>query len=171
MSFRQAVISAVFFSFTVGSQAADRTWQLTRNGVIAQKAGRTVRVPLPDWVYAGPRYGCVPSLAVGPKGEAVVSSDVMPTLWRVDPQTLAVTRHELTLDTDNDKDVGFSELAWVEKEGVYVGASTADRALWRIDAALKTARKIAGSRSSSSCRDAAAAAGAAQAHSRRPQPW
>jgi hypothetical protein len=67
----------------------------------------------------------------------------VPTLWRVDPRTLAVTRHELKLESDNDKDVGFVDLAWEEKQGAYFAASTADGALWRIDRDLKAARKVA----------------------------
>jgi hypothetical protein len=137
-----AFFSAAFLFSSIGCDAADRVWQLTRNGVVVQDPGRTTRVPLPDWIYAGPRFGCAPVLAVGPDGAAVVTSDVAPTLWRVDPRTLAVTRHELKLDTDNDKDVGFVDLAWEEKQGAYFAASTADGALWRIDRELKAARKV-----------------------------
>jgi hypothetical protein len=138
---------------------------LTRNGVVAQDAGRTTRVPLPDWTYAGPRFGCAPSLAVGPNGEAVVTSDVMPTLWRVDPRTLAVTRHELKLDADNDKDVGFFDLAWEAREGAYFAASTADGALWRIDRELKAARKV-GARPGATCRHSFGEAAARQVRNR-----
>ena len=148
----QVVFSAAFFFSSVGCGAADRVWQLTRNGVVVQDAGRTTRVPLPEWVYAGPRFGCAPVLAVGPDGEAVVTSDVVPTLWRVDPRTLAVTRHELKLESDNDKDVGFVDLAWEEKQGAYFAASTVDGALWRIDRELKVARKVRERAPGATCR-------------------
>jgi len=144
MSFKHAVFSAVFAFSSYGCEAADRVWQLTRNGVVVHDVGRTTRVPLADWVFAGPRYGCEPALAVGPKGEAVVSSDVVPVLWRIDPVSLAVTRHELALDADNDKDVGFTDLAWVAKEDGYLASSTVDGSLWKIDRELKTARRVGG---------------------------
>jgi len=162
----QVFFSAAFFFSSVGCGAADRVWQLTRNGVVVQDAGRTTRVPLPDWVYAGPRFGCAPVIAVGPDGEAVVTSDVAPTLWRVDPRTLAVTRHELKLDTDNDKDVGFVDLAWEEKQGAYFAASTADGALWRIDRELKAARKVGERAPGATCRSSFGEAAARQVRSR-----
>jgi streptogramin lyase len=165
VSFKHTVFSAVLVFSSFGCEAADRAWQLTRNGVVAQDAGRTTRVPLPDWTYAGPRFGCAPSLAVGPDGEAVVTSDVMPTLWRVDPRTLAVTRHELKLDADNDKDVGFFDLAWEATEGAYFAASTADGALWRIDRELKAARKV-GPRPGATCRHSFGEAAARQVRNR-----
>src|SRR5881396_1575300 len=66
-----------------------RAWQLTGDGVLAGDAA----VPLPGWIRAEESYACPPELAVGPKGEAVITSNVVPTLWRVDPETLAVTEH------------------------------------------------------------------------------
>ena len=162
----QAFFSAAFFFSSMGCHAADRVWQLARNGVVAQDAGRTTRVPLPDWIYAGPRFSCAPALAVGPNGEAVVTSDVVPTLWRVDSRTLAVTRHELKLDTDNDKDVGFIDLAWEAKEGAYFAASTADGALWRIDRELKAARKESARSPGATCRHSFGEAAAQQVRNR-----
>ena len=65
------MIAVIAVMPAAGGNAADRVWQLTRNGVVVQDPGRTTRVPLPDWIYAGPRFGCAPVLAVGPDGEAV----------------------------------------------------------------------------------------------------
>jgi len=73
-------------------------------------------VPLPGWLYAGEPYGCAPDLALGPKGEALISSDVVPVLWRVDPETLAVTQHTPWLDADADKDIGFTALAFSREQ-------------------------------------------------------
>lgn len=136
-------------------EARSRVWFLTRNGVVVREASRTIRVPLPEWIFAGPRYGCAPDLALGPAGEALVTSDVVPVLWRIDPVSLAVTQHELALDTDNDKNVGFSEIAWLPKDGAYLAASTVDGALWRIDRELRSARKVIGSGRLGSCRSRA----------------
>ena len=119
--------------------ARDRLWVLTKSGVVVHEAGRTRRVPLPGWTFAGARYGCAPELALGPAGEAIVTSDVLPVLWRVDPASFAATRHELALDADRDKDLGFVALAF--DRGSWTAISTVDGAAWSIDGALTKARK------------------------------
>ena len=118
--------------------ARDRAWQLTPDGVIAGKAV----VPIPGWVRAHAPYACAPELAVGPKGEAVVTSNVVPTLWRVDPKTLAVSEHALALDADTDKDVGFTRIVYSPKHAAYFAVSQAHGSVWRIDTQLKRAQKI-----------------------------
>jgi hypothetical protein len=123
----------------------NRGWVLTPAGVyvVDFKLRRTVvHVPLPDWHWAGVPYGCMPTLALGPKGEALVSSDVLPTLWRIDPATLAVSRHELRLDADSGMDVGFSGLAYSAQQGTYVAVACSHGSLWRVDPLLAGARRI-----------------------------
>jgi hypothetical protein len=108
-------------------EARGRIWLLTRSGVVVfdVTAPRPIRrVPLPGWMWAGEPYGCLPDLALGPKGEALVSSDVVPTLWRVDPETLEVSLHALALDADADKDIGFSELQYSAEQNAYIAVST-----------------------------------------------
>jgi hypothetical protein len=68
------------------------------------KAPKRVAIPLPEWVVIGKGYGCLPDLALGPGGEAVITSNAVPTLWTVDPETLAVAVHPLALDADTDKE-------------------------------------------------------------------
>ena len=121
----------------------NRLWSLGQEGVSVQDA-RKPRIPLaiPGWVWAEAAYGCLPDLALGPKGEAIVTSNVIPTLWRVDPVTLAVTEHRLALDADGGRDVGFSGLAWSARHGAYFAVSDAHRSLWRIDASLTRAEKV-----------------------------
>jgi hypothetical protein len=124
--------------------AGGRGWLLTRNGVAVLDLGtrRTIaRVPLPGWTWADEAYSCPPDLALGPKGEALVSSNVVPTLWRVDPVTLAVSRHELTVDAHGDKDVGFTGLVYASAQGAFFAVSQFG-ALWRIDPLLRRAQKI-----------------------------
>ena len=94
-------------------------------------------------VWAGEPYGCVPDVAHGPRGEAVVSSDVMPVVWRRDGATGRVTRHELVLDAHRDRDVGFSGLLWSAEHGTYFAYSRANGGLWRIDPGLRRAQAIA----------------------------
>jgi hypothetical protein len=92
------------------------------------------------WVDAP--YGSLPDLALGPRGEAVVTSNVVPTLWRIDPETLAVSVHALALDSDTDKEVGFSGLVYSPGHEAFFAVSDAHGSLWRIDPQLETARKI-----------------------------
>jgi hypothetical protein len=115
-----------------------RAWQLTGDGVLAGNAA----VPIPGWIRAEEPYACPPEFAVGPKGEAVITSNVVPTLWRVDPETLAVTEHPLTLDADADRDVGFSGLVYSPQHAAYFAFSRAHGTLWRIDTQLKRGQKI-----------------------------
>ena len=113
-------------------------WQLTRDGVMA---GNT-SVAIPGWILAAEPYACPPELAVGPKGEAVVTSNVVSTLWRVDPETLAVTEHPLTLDADAGRDVGFSSLVYSPRHAAYFAVSATHGSLWRIDTQLQRAQKL-----------------------------
>jgi hypothetical protein len=122
----------------------ERAWALTPGGVLVfdfKARQTTLRVQLPDWVWAGEEFSCLPDLALGPKGEALISSNVVPTLWRVDPVTLAVSRHDLVLDADATKDVGFAGLAYSARQGAFFAVSEFG-ALWRIDPLLKRAQKI-----------------------------
>ena len=127
-------------------QARGRVWLLTRSGVfiVELKAPRPIRrVQLPGWMWAGEPHGCLPGLAIGPKGEAVVSSDVVPALWRVDPETLEVSQHALALDADAGKDIGFSRLEYSAGQNAYVGVSSVHGSVWRIDPQLGRAQKLA----------------------------
>ncbi len=127
-------------------EARGHIWVLTRSGAVIfdATASRPIRrMPLPGWVWAGEPYGCLPDLAHGPKGEAVISSDVVPTLWRVDPETFDVSVHALALDADSDKDIGFSKLEYSVAKSAYFGVSSAYGSVWRIDPLLERAQKVA----------------------------
>ena len=123
----------------------NRVWLLTPEGVFFQDRAlseKLVRVEVPGWHWAGAPYGTLPDLALGPKGEVVITSDVLPTLWRIDPETLAVSEHALVLDADTDKDIGFSGLTYSSVQGVYFALSHGHGSLWRIDPMLKRGQKI-----------------------------
>lgn len=124
--------------------ARNRVWTLTPEGVVLYEPSRQERVvvPLPGWVWANAPYGCLPDLALGPRGEVVVTSNVVPTLWRIDPGSLAVSVHALALDADTDKDVGFTGLAFSPRHGAYYASSEAHGSRWRIDPMAGKARKI-----------------------------
>ena len=123
--------------------ARSRAWSLTRDGVSLHYVAKakTIAVMLPGWHWAGAPFGCPPALALGPKGEAIITSDILPVLWRVDPETLAVSVHPLVLDGDADKDLGFSALTYSAKHGAYFAVSHTHASLWRIDPFLRTAQK------------------------------
>ena len=122
----------------------NRIWFLSHAGVFVYDVSRPERiaVSLPDWITVDAPYSCLPDLALGPRGEAVITSNVVPTLWRIDPDTLATSVHPLLLDADHDKDVGFSGLAYSAQHEAFIAASYAHGSLWRIDAGLKKAEKI-----------------------------
>ena len=121
----------------------DRSWWLTRDSAVLHGADRMKHVvALPGWLWAGEPF-CPPDLAIGPDGEAVVTSNIVSTLWRIDPQTLAVTVHELKLDTDADKDVGFATLVYSPEHAAFFAYSEVQRSVWRIDPQLGRATKVA----------------------------
>ena len=125
--------------------ARQRAWSLDAEGLSfhdRSAPAKTVQIPLPGWVWVGPPRGCPPNLALGPRGEIVVTSDVLPTLWRVDPVTFEVSVHPLALDADTDKDAGFSGLVYSSRHGAYFAVSHALGSMWRIDPLLKTAHRI-----------------------------
>lgn len=123
--------------------ARERSVWLTREGVqIHSAAGRPVSVELPGWAYVGAPH-CPPDLAVGPKGEVVVTSNVVPTMWRIDPESFAVTVHPLQLSADADKDVGFAAVVYSPERAAFIAYSGVQRSVWKIDPALKTAERLA----------------------------
>ncbi len=122
----------------------DRRWVLKPNGVhlYSLKSRQLLRhIVLPGWYWAGEPYSCAPDLAIGPRGEVLVTSDIAPVLWRVDPRTLAASVHELSVDADSHMDVGFSGLAYSAQQGAYFAVSHVG-SLWAIDTRLSRARKI-----------------------------
>ena len=130
--------------FSTTAAAAEQTWVLGVDGVHLQQPGKArVAVKLPEWHWAHEPYACPPAIAIGPRGEALVTSNVLPVLWKIDPQTLAVTMHSLQLDADSDKDVGFSGLVYSARDNAYFAVSELHGTLWRIDPLLRRAQKIA----------------------------
>jgi hypothetical protein len=120
-----------------------RAWVIDAGELLLGQAGKPRRVfALPDWQWAGQPYACAPDIALGPRGEVIVTSNVLPVLWKIDPETLKVSVHRLELDADSDKDVGFSGLVYSERNGAYFAVSGVHGSLWRIDPLLRRAQKI-----------------------------
>ena len=126
-------------------KARNRVWFLTRNGVHLydpESPNKTLRIDLPDWIRVGEPLACMPDLVLDPKSEALISSNILPWLWRIDPDTLAVSKHELALDADTNREIGFSGLAYSAEQRAFIAVSHFHGSLWRIDASLATAQKI-----------------------------
>ena len=96
---------------------------------------------MPDWIRVDEPYSCAPDLVLDPSGAALVSSNIVPALWRIDPETFAVGRHDLALDSDTDKDVGFTGLAVAAEQGVLLAVSAIHGSLWRVDLRRNEAEK------------------------------
>src|SRR5438105_6837883 len=126
----------------VHDAARNRIWLLEADGVYLQEGARKTRFELPGWVYLSDAYACSPDLVLDAQGAAVVTSNVVPILWRVEPAGRQVTKHELTLDADADKDVGFTGLAYAADQGAFFAVSATYGSLWRIDPMLRRAQKI-----------------------------
>jgi hypothetical protein len=122
-----------------------RIWVLTRDGVALYEAStgeNIATIPLPGWLWAGGQFSSPPDLAIGPKGEAVISSNVVATLWRIDPVTLVASEHELVLDDNTGRDIGFTGLVYSARQGAFFAISAFQGSMWRIDPLLKRGQNI-----------------------------
>jgi hypothetical protein len=120
-----------------------RAWVIDAKELFLEQADKPRRaVTLPEWQWADQRYACAPDIALGPHGEVVITSNVLPVLWKIDAETLRVSVHRLELDADTDKDVGFSGLVYSERNGAYFAVSGLHGSLWRIDPLLRRAQKV-----------------------------
>ena len=127
---------------TVIDSERNRVWALGNDAVYLQEGGKRQRFELPGWMHVSEKYACRPDVAIDAQGAAVVTSNVVPIVWRVDPANGQVTRHELVLDADTGKDVGFTGLAYAADQGVFFAVSATHGSLWRIDPLLRRAQKI-----------------------------
>ena len=117
-------------------------WTLNRDGVEVYDArsDRKLRsISLPDWIWVDEFHPCLPDLAIGPGGQILVSSNVVPVLWRIDTTSFQVSRRELEVSGRNGREFGFSGLRYLPRYGAYAAVNGLDGSLWRIDAALTRA--------------------------------
>jgi hypothetical protein len=133
------------FQVTRTDTARSRLWVLDATGLSLHDSinGRRLRhVELPGLFLAGRDDLCPPDVAFDAAGTAFVSSDVLPVIWRVDPERFEVTRIELAVDADQDKDVGFTGLSFAS-DGIVIAAGSTFPSLWRIDLNRASASKVA----------------------------
>jgi len=77
---------------------------------------------------------------VEPDGAVLVSSNIVPDLWRVDAAAPAVTRLRFTLEQDATRDFGFASLRFTA-EGALHAVGSIDGGAWRIDMGASRARR------------------------------
>ena len=153
MSSRTLNAVAVLFSLFAASALAEplrivqdparnRTWLLERNAVTLRESTHQKRFVLFDWVRVGETYACRPDLAIDGRGRALVSSNAVSVVWRIDPEKPSASKHELLLDADSGKDIGFTGLAYAPDQDVFFAVSANHGSLWRIDPLLRRAQKI-----------------------------
>jgi outer membrane protein assembly factor BamB len=122
-----------------------RRWELTWASVTAYdiasgKRLRTLR--LPHAIVSGARESCPPAMVLDRNGGLYVSSNVEPRLWRISPSLFEIEILDVELESDRDKEIGFTRLAWSANEGFLQAVNAATGTLWQIDLATGRARKV-----------------------------
>ena len=123
----------------------NRLWLLDHDAVSLyhNRSGKLLqRIVLPGWTFFGKQFGCPPDLALDPSGAVFVTSNVLPVLWRIDPVQFEVTLFDIERDADQDKDMGFTGLAFAA-DGTLIAANAIHGTLWQIDLRASSARKVA----------------------------
>ena len=126
-----------------------RAWVLNHDAVyLYDIAPRQLvkRIDLPGWIVVSEDFSCPPDLTLTPSGGALVTSNVVPTIWEIDSESLVVRIHPLSLDVDNEKEVGFTGLAYGRTGEDLFGISAMHGSVWRIDLARNKAYKMPFSR-------------------------
>jgi hypothetical protein len=122
-----------------------RMWVLHADGVdlyVARSDKKLRSIALPEWIWARDFHPCPPAFAIGPGGDVLVSSNVLPVIWRIDARTFQVSRHELEVVEDKGREFGFSGLRYLSRVGAYAAVNGIDGSLWRIDASLTRAELV-----------------------------
>lgn len=124
--------------------ARGRIWTLNEDMVLLYD-GRTrtlvKKIALAGWSSVSEPNSCPADLAVDVAGHVIVSSNIAPTLWRINAETLDAERLDIALDADNDEDVGFTGLLSASRDSVYA-VSAIHGSLWRIDLNSRRGTKL-----------------------------
>ncbi len=95
-------------------------------------------VVLAGWVAAHPPHAAPPACVVEPRGTVLMSSNIVPDLWRIDPATGAVEHLPIRLVDHPNREIGFTQLEMVNPRGL-AAKSAIDGTDWRIDLRTRTA--------------------------------
>lgn len=123
----------------------NRSWVLNHDAVYVYDAAKRrliQRIELPGWFYVNEVFSCTPDFVLTPTGAALVTSNIVPTIWEIDPKSFVAHQHRLALDVDNDKDVGFVGLAYSRDGKELFGVSSLPGSLWKIDLITDTAQRV-----------------------------
>ena len=123
--------------------ASGRLWALQADGVEVHDAGTTTSIHLPGWSWATAPWACLPDLALVGDRDVLVTSNVSPAIWRIDPATLEATRHDVAVPDNAGRDVGFSRVYHSTHNDTLLAAGALDNTFWRIDRMLTLAQPIA----------------------------
>lgn len=126
--------------------ARNRIYVLVQDGVEVLDAAsrrKVAFVALNDWIWVGEKYSCPPDIILAPEGDILVTSNVVPVIWRIDRRTLATTVHKLVLEKDQGRDIGFIGMRWSRNMRAFVAISGSG-ASWHVDASLSRGRKMGG---------------------------
>ena len=125
-------------------EAGERSWVLHHDAVHVYDDRRKrliQRVELAGWLLLSEAFGCPPELLLTTGGAALVTSNVVPTIWEIEPASFAVRQHRLDVDADDQKDFGFTALAYNRTGRNLLGVSSMDGSVWTIDLETDRARK------------------------------
>jgi hypothetical protein len=129
----------------ISDPAHGRRWVLGWGAAYAYDTatGQLIRrVPLSGASLSGARGLRRPDMVLSRSGAVIVSSNVEPVLWRIDPERFEVSRIDIVVDSDKDKDFGFTALSWISDEKTLYAMSTVAATQWRIDLDTATATKL-----------------------------
>ena len=104
----------------------NRSWRLGDRGVYLEEPERKqpLYIPLPGRVILDQTITCSSAMTLSSDGAVVVTSNVDPTLWRIDPDTLSVSSHPLRLTTYAEREVGFTGIAFSAAHRAYFAVSS-----------------------------------------------
>jgi hypothetical protein len=123
--------------------AGGTIWALHADGIDVHDATSDERIRsirLPGWIWAADPGACPPDFLVAPDGDVLVTSNVVPVIWRIDAARFEVTRHDVDVEDHRDRDIGFAGLA--ARDGAWLAVGAHDNSLWRIDSSLTRAKAV-----------------------------
>ena len=119
-----------------------RLWLLSLQQVTVYeiKTGDMIKqIALPAWSLAG--IQCAPDLILDASGDALISSNVEPRLWKIDATTFNMKEYAINMPGKENWDNGFGALAFAADGSLYAMSSFAG-SLWRIELATSSASEI-----------------------------
>lgn len=120
-------------------------WELHWGSVAAYDiaTGRLIRtVLLPGATLSGATANCLPDMVLDRMGALIVSGNITTRMWRVSPARFEVEIFHIEPDADQEKDFGFTSIAWGANDRDLYAASAVTGSLWRIDMASAKATKV-----------------------------